>query len=115
MLPLGGGSFPIVDPAEVQKMTNVQVFNTKAISICVAEMCVALGLSHSPVTYPRGKLTYQDFVCQGLGACRTTSRHRPHGQLKIEDFIERSLISELESEGFIAKIDEGLNPKIRDC
>ena len=34
------------------------------------------------------------------------------GQLKIEDFIERSLISELESEAFIAKIYEGLNPKI---
>jgi hypothetical protein len=29
------------------------------------------------------------------------------GQLKIEDFIDRSLISELESEGFISKIDEG--------
>jgi hypothetical protein len=52
----------VVDPAEVQKMTNVQVFNTKAISIRVAEMCVALGLSHSPLTYPRGKLAYQDFV-----------------------------------------------------
>jgi hypothetical protein len=52
----------VVDPAEVQEMTNVQVFNTKAISIRVAEMCVALGLSHSPLTYPRGKLEYQDFV-----------------------------------------------------
>jgi NitT/TauT family transport system substrate-binding protein len=29
------------------------------------------------------------------------------GQLKIEDFIDRSLISELESEGFISKIYEG--------
>jgi hypothetical protein len=48
----------------------------------------------------------------GAGA-KTTRRHRPpSGQLKIEDFIERSLISELESEGFIAKIYEGLNPKI---
>jgi hypothetical protein len=30
------------------------------------------------------------------------------GQLKIEDFIDRSLISELESEGFISKIYEAL-------
>jgi hypothetical protein len=60
---LGGALIPyIVDPAEVQKMTNVQVFNTKAISIRYAEMCVALGLSQSALTYPRGKLTYQDFV-----------------------------------------------------
>jgi ABC-type nitrate/sulfonate/bicarbonate transport system substrate-binding protein len=29
------------------------------------------------------------------------------GQLKIEDFIDRSLISELDSEGFISKIYEG--------
>jgi hypothetical protein len=42
----------------------VQVFNTKAISIRVAEMCVALGLSHSPLTYPRGKLSYQDFLAK---------------------------------------------------
>jgi hypothetical protein len=63
VLPLGGALIPyVVDPAEVQKMTNVQVFNTKAISIRVAEMCVALGLSHSQLTYPRGKLAYQDFL-----------------------------------------------------
>ena len=63
VLPLGGALIPyVVDPAEVQKMTNVQVFNTKAISIRVAEMCVGLGLSHSPLTYPRGKVTYQDFL-----------------------------------------------------
>lgn len=40
----------VVDPVEVQKITNVQVFNTKAISIRVAEMCVSLGLSHGPLT-----------------------------------------------------------------
>jgi len=65
VLPLGGALIPyVVDPAEVQKMTGVQVFNTKAISIRVAEMCVSLGLSHSPLTYPRGKLTYQDFLAK---------------------------------------------------
>jgi hypothetical protein len=42
------------------------------------------------------------------GGAQTTRRHRPpSGQLKIEDFIDRSLISELESEGFISKIYEG--------
>lgn len=29
------------------------------------------------------------------------------GQLKIEDFLDRSLVSELEREGFISKIYEG--------
>ncbi len=29
------------------------------------------------------------------------------GQLKVEDFIDRSLISELENEGFIGKVYEG--------
>ena len=56
VLPLGGALIPyVVDPAEVQKMTNVQVFNTKALSIRFAETCVGLGLSHSV-------LTYQDFL-----------------------------------------------------
>lgn len=65
VLPLGGALIPyIVDPAEVQRMTGVQVFNTKAISIRVAEMCVALGLSHSTLTYPRGKLSYHDFLAK---------------------------------------------------
>ncbi|MGH7844668.1 MAG: aspartate/glutamate racemase family protein [Candidatus Binatia bacterium] len=63
VLPLGGALIPyVVDPAEVQKMTDIPVFNTKAISIRVAEMCVALGLAQSALTYPRGKLAYQDFV-----------------------------------------------------
>jgi hypothetical protein len=29
------------------------------------------------------------------------------GQLKIEDFIDRTLVAELESEGFIAKVYDG--------
>lgn len=29
------------------------------------------------------------------------------GQVKIEDFLDRSLVSELEREGFISKIYEG--------
>jgi Asp/Glu/hydantoin racemase len=65
VIPLGGALIPyVVNPADVQKITNVPVFNTTAISIRFAEMCVALGLSHSPLTYPRGKLTYQDFIAK---------------------------------------------------
>ncbi|MBI2988809.1 MAG: hypothetical protein HYY45_18760 [Deltaproteobacteria bacterium] len=63
VIPLGGALIPyVVDPADLQAMTGVPVYNTKAISIRVAEMCVALGMTHSPLTYPRAKLTYQDFV-----------------------------------------------------
>jgi allantoin racemase len=63
VLPLGAALIPqFVDPADLQTMTNVPVYNTRAISIRVAEMCVSLGLTQSPLTYPRGKLTYQDFV-----------------------------------------------------
>jgi hypothetical protein len=61
VIPLGGALISsVVDPADLQAITGVTGSNTKAISIRVAEMCVNLGLSHSPLTYPRGKLTYQD-------------------------------------------------------
>jgi Asp/Glu/hydantoin racemase len=63
VIPLGGALIPsVVDPAELQEITGVPVYNTKAISVRVAEMCVNLGLTHSPITYPRGKLKYQDFA-----------------------------------------------------
>jgi Asp/Glu/hydantoin racemase len=63
VIPLGGALIPyVVDPADLQKLSGAPVFNTKGISIRVAEMCVSLGLAHSPLTYPRGNLTYQDFV-----------------------------------------------------
>lgn len=63
VIPLGGALIPyVVDPADLQRLSGSPVFNTKGISIRVAEMCVALGLSHSPITYPRGKLAYQDFA-----------------------------------------------------
>ena len=63
VIPLGGALIPsVVDPADLQAITGVPVYNTKAISVRFAEVCVNLGLSHSPLTYPRGKLTYQDFA-----------------------------------------------------
>src|SRR5215510_7417685 len=63
VIPLGGALIPsVVDPADLQAMTGVPVYNTKAISVRFTEMCVNLGLSHSPLTYPRGKLTSLDFA-----------------------------------------------------
>ena len=40
----------------------MQVLNTKAIGIRFAEMCVAFGMTQSNLTYPRAKLSYDDFV-----------------------------------------------------
>lgn len=63
ILPLGGVIIPyLVDPMTLQARTNVPVMNTKLIGLRFAETCVALGLSHSPLSYPRGKLTFADLV-----------------------------------------------------
>jgi hypothetical protein len=39
----------------------VQVLNTKAIGIRFAEMCVTFGMTQSELSYPRAKLSYDDF------------------------------------------------------
>ena len=63
ILPLGGALIPyVVDPNDLAKATGVQVLNTKAIGIRFAEMCVAFGMTQSNITYPRAKLSYDDFV-----------------------------------------------------
>jgi allantoin racemase len=65
IIPLGGAIIPyVVDPMDLQNGAGVPVLNTKAISIRFAETCVALGLAHSPLTYPRADLTADDFVRQ---------------------------------------------------
>jgi allantoin racemase len=62
ILPLGGAIIPyVVDPAELAHATGVQVINTKAVCVRFAEMCVTLGMTHSAIAYPRGRLTSQDF------------------------------------------------------
>ncbi len=62
IIPLGGALIPyIVDPADIQREVGVPVLNTKSITIRTAETCVALGLSHSPITYPSAKLNPDDF------------------------------------------------------
>jgi len=63
IVPLGGAIIPyVVDPVDLQNGAGVPVLNTKSISIRFAETCVALGLTHSPLTYPRAKLKADDFV-----------------------------------------------------
>src|SRR3954447_16179892 len=63
ILPLGGALIPyVVDPQELAKATGIQVLNTKAIGIRFAEMCVAFGMTQSALTYPRAKMTYEDFT-----------------------------------------------------
>jgi Asp/Glu/hydantoin racemase len=63
ILPLGGALIPyVVDPSDLAKATGAQVLNTKAIGIRFAEMCVRFGMTQSALTYPRAKLTYEDFT-----------------------------------------------------
>src|SRR5829696_3999334 len=63
ILPLGGALIPyVVNPDDLAKATGVQVLNTKAIGIRFAEMCVAFEMTQSALTYPRAKMTYDDFT-----------------------------------------------------
>ena len=63
ILPLGGALIPyVVNPDDLAKATGAQVLNTKAIGIRFAEMCVACGLTQSAITYPKAKLSYDDFT-----------------------------------------------------
>jgi Asp/Glu/hydantoin racemase len=63
ILPLGGALIPyVVDPNDLARATGAQVLNTKAIGIRFAEMCVRFGMTQSALTYPRAKLTYEDFT-----------------------------------------------------
>jgi hypothetical protein len=65
IIPLGGAIIPyVVDPLDLQRECGIQVLNTKAIGIRFAEMCVALGMTQSPVTYPRFKLKAEDFTAR---------------------------------------------------
>ena len=62
IMPLGGAIIPyVVDPKDLAQASGVQVLNTKAIGIRFAEMCVTFKMTQSELTYPRAKLTYDDF------------------------------------------------------
>jgi Asp/Glu/hydantoin racemase len=63
IVPLGGALIPyVVDPADLTAATGVQVLNTKAVCVRFAEMCVNFKMTQSALTYPRGKLTSEDFT-----------------------------------------------------
>jgi len=63
IVPLGGALIPyVVDPADLTAATGAQVLNTKAICVRFAEMCVNFKMTQSALTYPRGKLTSEDFT-----------------------------------------------------
>jgi len=63
ILPLGGALIPyVVNPDDLAKATGAQVLNTKAIGIRFAETCVRFGMTQSALTYPRAKLSYEDFT-----------------------------------------------------
>lgn len=58
---LGGAIIPyIVDPKDLEPEVGAPVLNPKAIGIRTAEMCVQLGISHSPLTYPLATLRPDD-------------------------------------------------------
>ncbi len=58
IVPLGGAVIPyIVDPKDLEPEVGAPVLNPKAIGIRTAEMCVQLGISHSPLTYPQATLS----------------------------------------------------------
>jgi hypothetical protein len=62
IVPLGGALIPyVVNPDDLARETGVQVLNTKACSIAMAEMCVRFGMTQSNLTYPRAKLKSADF------------------------------------------------------
>src|SRR6266567_8949903 len=63
LVPLGGAIIPyVVDPKDLAKAVGAQVLNSKAIGIRFAEMCVACGMAQSAITYPKAKLSYDDFT-----------------------------------------------------
>jgi hypothetical protein len=57
IVPLGGAIIPyIVDPKDLSAEVGAPVLNPKAVGIHFAEMCVSLGYSQSPLTYPLANL-----------------------------------------------------------
>jgi Asp/Glu/hydantoin racemase len=63
IVPLGGALIPyVVDPNDLARETGVQVLNTKACAISMAEMCVRFGFTQSNLSYPKAKLKNTDFT-----------------------------------------------------
>ena len=57
IVPLGGAVIPsVLDPDELTRQVGVTVFNPRAVGVRMAELCVNLGITQSPLTYTRGTL-----------------------------------------------------------
>jgi allantoin racemase len=68
IIPLGGKLIPyVVDPSDLARATGAPVLNTKAIGIQFAEMCVRLGLVHSPLAYPPCNAQHKHFLHKAYG------------------------------------------------
>jgi Asp/Glu/hydantoin racemase len=68
IVPLGGKLIPyVVDPKDLESATGAPVLNTKAIGIQYAEMCVRLGLVHSPLSYPPCVARHEHFLQKAYG------------------------------------------------
>ena len=61
IVPLGGAVVPsILDPKELAAEVGVPVFNPRAVGVRTAELCVQLGISQSPLTYPKAVMYRYD-------------------------------------------------------
>jgi allantoin racemase len=68
IIPLGGKLIPyVVDPVDLEAAVGAPVLNTKAIGIQFAEMCVRLGLVHSPLAYPPSNARHEHFLQKAYG------------------------------------------------
>jgi allantoin racemase len=62
LVPLGAAVIPyVVSPTDLQRALGIPVLNPSQIAIRTAEMCVAMGVSHSPGAYLAGEFTPGDF------------------------------------------------------
>jgi allantoin racemase len=62
IVPLGAAVIPyVVSPRDLQAELGIPVLNPTQIAIRHAEMCVQLGVSHSPGAYAAGQFTSADF------------------------------------------------------
>jgi allantoin racemase len=62
IIPLGGALVPyVIDPKVLEREVGVPVVNTKTVAIRFAETCVQIGLTQSPIAYPKVNLSYEDF------------------------------------------------------
>lgn len=63
IVPLGGALVPqVVSAADLAKEVGVPVTDNYGIGIHMAQMCVSMGLTHSPVAYPYTQVRYEDFA-----------------------------------------------------